>query len=44
MANIYEPETWYQFPEEIQNKLYAIRELLTTIDKEDSLPQEEPEQ
>jgi hypothetical protein len=43
MANIYEPETWSQFPQEVQNKLYAVRELLINQDKQDSPIQEEPD-
>jgi hypothetical protein len=35
MANIYEPDSWAEFPEEIKTKLYVIRELfLNGVDKD----------
>lgn len=35
MANIYEPDSWAEFPYELKTKLYVIRELfINGIDKE----------
>jgi hypothetical protein len=35
MANIYDPDSWSEFPEELKTKLYVIRELfINGIDKE----------
>lgn len=35
MANIYEPDSWAEFPDELKTKLYVIRELfINGVDKE----------
>lgn len=43
MANLYDPDTWEEFPEEIKNKLYQMRELFLSEQVRETDYQEEPE-
>lgn len=43
MANLYDPDTWGEFPEEIKNKLYQMRELFLLEQETEAKLQEEPE-